>query len=130
MRCVLLVDDDPVTLRVVLVALENAGYEVTTAGHGAEALKIMGDRRFDVLVTDLNMPRMNGRELCEAIQEGRAGYKPLIFVLTARPGEGHRVWAKDLESVEFVEKPASLRHLVARIGERLADAHSEAANTP
>jgi two-component system alkaline phosphatase synthesis response regulator PhoP len=126
----MLVDDEPVSLRIVRLALENAGYDVTTAGDGAEALKIMRDRRFDVLVTDLNMPRMNGRELCEAIQEGHVVHEPLIFVLTARPGEGHRVWAKDLENIEFLEKPASLRRLVARIGERLADANAEASKTP
>jgi DNA-binding response OmpR family regulator len=130
MNSVLLVDDDPVTLRVVEVALTNAGYEVTTAGDGAEAMKVLRDRRIDVLVTDLNMPRMNGRDLCEAISEESVGQVPLIFVLTARPGEGHRVWAKDLENVEFLEKPASLRHLTARIGERLAEANAEDSDTP
>ena len=130
MRSVMVVDDEPMTLRVVRLALERACYEVTTAGDGAEAMKILRDRRFDVLVTDLNMPRMNGRELCESIQEECAGHEPLIFVLTARPGEGHRVWAKDLENVEFLEKPASLRHLVARIGARLAGANAEDSKTP
>ena len=42
----------------------------------------------------------------------------LIFVVTGRPGEGHRAWAGDLRNVEFVEKPASLRHLITRIDER------------
>ena len=126
----MLVDDDGVTLRVVRLALEKAVYEVTTAGDGMEALKIMRDRRFDVLVTDLNMPRMNGRDLCKAIGKESAGPEPLIFVLTARPGEGHRVWAKDLKNVEFLEKPASLRRLLARIGERLADANAENPETP
>ncbi len=130
MRSVMLVDDEPMTLRVVRLALENAGYEVTTAGDGAEAMKILCDRHFDVLVTDLNMPRMNGHELCEAIRERCAGHEPLIFVLTARPGEGHRVWAKSLEKVEFLEKPASLRHLVARIGERLEAASESGAKSP
>jgi two-component system alkaline phosphatase synthesis response regulator PhoP len=126
----MLVDDEPVTLRVVRLALEKAGYEVTTAGDGAEALKIMRDRRFDVLVTDLNMPRMNGNELCDAIREEFVGHEPLIFVLTARPGEGHRAWAKGLENVEFLEKPASLRRLIARMGQRLADPNAEDPNTP
>jgi DNA-binding response OmpR family regulator len=130
MNSVMLVDDDPMTLRVVRLALENAGFEVATAGDGAEAMKILRDRRFDVLVTDLNMPRMNGQELCEAIREECAGHEPLIFVLTARPGEGHRLWAKDLQHVEFLEKPASLRHLKARIEARLAGADAEDTKAP
>ena len=130
MISVMVVDDEPMTRRVVRLALENAGYEVATAGDGAEALKILRDRRFDVLVTDLNMPRMDGRELCEAIAAECAGHQPLVFILTARPGEGHRTWARDIENVEFLEKPASLRHLVARIAARLADANPEDSNRP
>ena len=130
MRSVMVVDDEPMTLRVVRLALENAGYEVTTAGDGAEAMKILCDRRFDVLVTDLNMPRINGHDLCQTIHEACAGHEPLTFVLTARPGEGHRAWAKDLENVEFLEKPASLRHLIARIEARLAGASAGDAKKP
>ena len=130
MKTVMLVDDEPTTLRVIRLALEKAGYEVTTAGDGADALKILRDRHFDVLVTDLNMPRMNGRELCEAITEECAGHEPLTFVLTARPGDGHRTRAHDLENVEFLEKPASLRHLVARIAARLVGEDREAVKTP
>lgn len=130
MKTVMLVDDEPTTLRVIRLALEKAGYEVTTAGDGAEALKILRDRHFDVLVTDLNMPRMNGHELCETITEECPGHAPVIFVLTARPGDGHRARAHDLENVEFLEKPASLRHLVARIAARLAGEDREAVKTP
>jgi len=130
MSSVMLVDDEPMTLRVVRLALENAGYDVTTAGDGAEAMKILRDHRFDVMVTDLNMPRMNGRELCEAITEECADHAPVIFVLTARPGDGHQTRAHDLENVEFLEKPASLRHLVARIAARLAGKNREAVKTP
>jgi DNA-binding response OmpR family regulator len=118
------------SLRVLRLSLENAGFEVVTAGDGAEAMKILGDRSCDVLVTDLNMPRMNGHELCEAVQTECAGRVPIIFVLTARPGEDHRTRAKRLENVEFLEKPASLRHLIMRIRERLGAASESGAKSP
>jgi CheY-like chemotaxis protein len=120
MSSILIVDDEPMVIRVVKLGLERAGHEVASASNGAEALKLLRDRSYDVLITDLNMPRMDGRELCQTYQEEMPERDTLIFVVTARPGENHRVWAGGLQNVEFVEKPASVRRLIARIAERTA----------
>jgi CheY-like chemotaxis protein len=127
MSSILIVDDEPMVIRVVKLGLERAGHEVTSASNGAEALKLLRDHPYDVLITDLNMPRMDGRELCQAFQQEMPERDTQIFVVTARPGEGHRSWAGDLENVEFVEKPASVRRLIARIAERTA---AKAASAP
>lgn len=117
---ILVVDDDPASRRILKLGLEGAGYEVDTAADGEEALGRLREGRFQVLITDINMPRMNGRELCEAIRADPLEVDPLIFVLTARTGANHRDWTGDIDNVDFVEKPASLRRLVMRVGERLA----------
>lgn len=122
---VLVVDDEAKVLRITKLALEKAGYLVTTANDGVEALETLRAEPFDVLVTDVNMPRMTGEELCLAIQEEETlPRRPLIFVATGRTGERHRAWAIELENVVLLEKPVSLRALVARIGERLSEAGS------
>ena len=120
MSSILIVDDEPMVIRIVKLGLERAGHEVTSACNGSEALKLLREQDFDVLITDLNMPLMGGRELCQTFRAEMPERDPLIFVVTARPGEGHREWAGDLENVEFVEKPASVRHLIARMNERMA----------
>ena len=120
MSRVLVVDDEPTATRILRLQLENAGYEVETACNGEVALELMREKGFEVLVTDVNMPKMDGHELCAAIRD-LPERDPIIFVLTARPGEGHRKRVADLPNVEFIEKPASLRRLIARIGERLAE---------
>jgi CheY-like chemotaxis protein len=121
---ILIVDDEPMVIRVVRLGLERAGHDVTCAGNGAEALKHLRERHFDVLITDVNMPRMSGRELCDSLREELPERDPLIFVVTARPGAGHREWSGDLRGVEFVEKPASIRTLLQRIDERMAERES------
>ncbi len=127
MSSVLVVDDEAAATRILKLQLENAGYEVETAGNGAAALERLRARSFDVVVTDVNMPRMDGHELCKAIREELPERDPVIFILTGRPGEGHRRRTVELGDVELIEKPASLRQLIGRIGERLAERGTEAA---
>ncbi len=66
MRSILVVDDEAFVTRVTKLALERAGYHVEVASDGEEALGSLGKCPFDVVITDLIMPRMSGRELCLA----------------------------------------------------------------
>jgi len=116
---ILIVDDEPKVLRITRLSLEKAGYEVATAGDGEEALAKLREKPFDVLVTDVNMPRMSGEQLCAAVRSAEFDPTPLIFVATGRTGQNHRAWANSLENVELMEKPVSLRRLIARIAECL-----------
>ena len=130
MSSILVVDDERSATRVLRVQLENAGYEVMTASNGEEAMERLRKRSVDVLVTDLNMPRMAGRDLCESVHREMPDCEPLIFVLTARPGAENRQWTSDIPNVEFVEKPASLRRLIQRIGKRLAESRAVDGDAP
>ena len=80
--------DDSISVRkFVAQMLEKAGFEVATAADGAEAMARLGERDFDVLVTDLEMPRLNGYELLEDVRR-RAGTRELpVVILTTRSGE-------------------------------------------
>ena len=119
MTSLLVVDDEPRVSRVTKLCLERAGYDVEVAFDGAEALEKLVARPFDALITDLVMPRMTGRELCERIEETLRDRKFPIFVVTSSPEEEHREWAARMERVEFFEKPLSLRHLIARLEHHL-----------
>ncbi len=84
MTRILFVDDEPNVSRVAQLSLERAGYEVELASDGVEGLEKLLAEPYDVLITDMMMPRMNGRELCEAIQEQIPDRKFLIFIVTSR----------------------------------------------
>ncbi len=116
---VLIVDDEATVLRITRLSLEKAGYRVSTASDGAEALEMLRRDTYDVLVTDVNMPRMSGEELCLAMQTEELASRPITFVATGRTDRENRLWAEPLEDVELMEKPVSLRRLIARIRERL-----------
>ncbi len=121
MKRILFVDDEPHVSRVAQLSLERAGYEVELASDGLEGLEKLLAEPYDVLITDMMMPRMNGWELCEAIQEQIPERKFFIFVVTSRSEAEHREWAESLPRAEFIEKPLSLSHLISRLRHHLGD---------
>lgn len=108
----LLVDDDPDLLSVIAFALQQAGFLVVRASDGTAGLEMFGREEPDLVVLDINMPRMNGFEVAREIR--RQGYTPIIM-LTARGEEEDVVKALDLGADDYLTKPFSPRILVARI---------------
>ena len=75
---VLAVDDDPIVLEVITEMLQDLGCEVISAAGGSEALeKLSGNKRISILITDINMPGMDGHELAERARRIRPGLKIL-----------------------------------------------------
>ena len=115
MKRILLVDDEPHVIRIMKLALVQAGYEVDEAANGIQALEIIDQAKPDLLITDIDMPRMNGKELCMHIDETLPEREFRIYVLTARAEDEHRAWSGSIRNLEFLEKPVSIRKLVARL---------------
>ena len=104
-RRVLLVDDSVSVRRFVGQMLEKAGFDVTTAGDGADALARLTEASYDVLVTDLEMPRVNGYELIDDLRRRPATRDLPVIVLTTRAGDKHVALAKSLGVEHYVTKP-------------------------
>lgn len=115
MKRVFIVDDHAPVIRVMRLGIEEAGYEVISATNGSECLVKLCGRYPDFLVTDIDMPRMTGRELCLAIEEQFPKRKFPIVVLTSRTELEHRNWTKNIDDLSFMEKPVSIRRLVSHI---------------
>ncbi len=122
MKKVMIVDDHAPVIRVLRLGIEEAGYEVDTAANGSECLVKLCNGLPDFLVTDIDMPRMSGRELCAAIEEQFPDREFPIVVLTSRTELEHRDWTRDIDNLTFMEKPVSVRRLVALIGRSLSAA--------
>jgi len=126
MKRVLIVDDHAPVLRVLRLGIEGAGYEVDCAGNGSECLVKLCDGLPDFLVTDIDMPRMDGKELCVAIQRQFPHRSFPIVVLTSRTELEHRDWTSKIDNLTFMEKPVSVRRLVSHINSCLSDVEQSA----
>ena len=116
-RSVLVVEDEDAVRRMVVRILERAGYEVTSVASGAKALEVLRARAVDVLLTDVVMPGMSGRDLVEALEaEGR---KPHTIYMS---GYTHEIIAERgiLEEGDvLLHKPFGAQALLERIEEVL-----------
>jgi len=121
MKRILLVDDEPHVIRVLRMALEQSGYLVDAAGNGIQALEYLGRQHPDLMITDIDMPGMDGKELCMEINSTIPDRAFSIFVLTARAERELRQWASDIAGLEFMEKPVSIRRLVSKLDSFFVD---------
>jgi DNA-binding response OmpR family regulator len=112
MTRVLIVDDEPAIVRLVRDYLERAGFDVSTAANGEEALRLFTRERPDLVILDLTLPLMDGLDVARAMR--RAGDVPIIM-LTARTEEADRVAGLELGADDYVTKPFSAREIVARV---------------
>ena len=122
MKRILIVDDHAAVIRVLKLGIEEAGYEVDTASNGSECLVKLCSEHPDFLVTDIDMPRMSGKDLCRAIEAQFPDRTFPIVVLTSRTEMEHRDWTSHIDNLTFMEKPVSVRRLLSHIGKCLADA--------
>jgi two-component system, OmpR family, response regulator len=110
-RRVLIVDDDPHIREVLKFAFAKSGVETAEAGDGEEALALIGRDPPDLVVLDINMPRMDGLEVCRRLRA--SGELPILF-LSSRDDELDRVLGIELGADDYVVKPFSPREMVAR----------------
>lgn len=115
MKRVLIVDDEPDVTRVLKLSLRSRGYEVESLCDPCLALEKVRTFAPDVLITDLQMPGMSGRQLCERIEAEMPQREFLILVMTAMAARENREWVARIRNAEYLEKPLSPRGLAARL---------------
>jgi DNA-binding response OmpR family regulator len=109
---ILVVDDEPQIVKVLKAYLEKAGYQAVTAADGMAALATFLREKPDFVILDLNLPGMDGLDVCKAIR--RESEVP-ILMLTARVEEADRLIGLELGADDYVIKPFSPREVVARV---------------
>jgi two-component system response regulator MprA len=109
----LVVDDDPDVRDSLARALRHAGYSVTTAVHGADALDWLARSPADLIVLDVLMPMVDGLDTCRRLRQRGNGVP--VLVLTARDAVDDRVAGLEAGADDYLVKPFALRELLARI---------------
>jgi diguanylate cyclase (GGDEF)-like protein len=112
---ILLAEDDPVTRLLMTRFLKKAGYEVDATANGSEALDKMSKRYYSMLVTDWEMPEMDGIALCKAVRNMRLDGYVYALLLTARDSKEHIIAGLEAGADDYLIKPVHEAELIARL---------------
>ena len=112
---ILVVDDEPDVLELVVYHLEKEAYRVDVADTGDKALKMARENLPSLLVLDLMLPGINGLEICRLLKRDPKTRDIPILMLTARAAEENRIKGLEFGAHDYVTKPFSPRELVLRI---------------
>ena len=119
MKTILVAEDFQTSRRVIVNALTRGGYQTIEAADGAEALNLFDGRQIDLLVTDFNMPHMNGAQLVEAVRN-KPGYKFIpVLVLSTEVNQGKKDLAAQAQITAWVTKPFDLERFMKLVEKSL-----------
>lgn len=112
MQKILIVEDDLAIQALLHDFIQEAGYEVTLASDGVEALSYFSERGFDLVLLDIMLPKIDGYGVCEVIR--RKSNIPIVM-LTALDAEENQIKGLDLEADDYITKPFSMSVLIRKI---------------
>ena len=128
MKRILVIEDDPdIALSLRLKLERDGGFEVKTAEDGATGLRLAVDSPPDLVLLDVNLPGMDGFEVCRHLRNDPATAATPVIMLTARIDESDRVAGLDLGADDYITKPFSPKEALARIRAVLRRSDREAA---
>lgn len=119
LRSIIIVEDDDDIAGSIRYNLEREGFRVRLATTGEDALSLILERPPNLILLDLNLPHMNGFELCRRLRAEATTARVPILMLTARADEADKVLGLNMGADDYVTKPFSMRELVARVNAAL-----------
>jgi len=122
---ILVVDDEPDILSVLVYHLSREGYRVTTAVNGQGALATAGAERPDLIILDVMLPGMDGYDVLQRLRKDERTSSIPVILLTARREEEERVRGFEVGADDYITKPFSARELALRVGALLRRSKAE-----
>ncbi|MCP4661150.1 MAG: response regulator [bacterium] len=116
---ILIVDDEPVNLQVVRNHLARESYPLTLASSGEEALRLLKEQSFDLVLLDIMMPKLSGYEVCRILRQSHPMAELPVIFLTAKDRESDVVTGFSLGANDYLTKPISKGELLARVESQL-----------
>lgn len=129
MTRILIIDDDPIIVRIIELALQSYGYQVVSANDGETGLAKARSTHPDLIILDIMMPKMDGYKVCQALKADPETADISVIMLTAKggiatqiPGDGtyvqslrERLYGFDVGADDFLTKPVKIKELKERI---------------
>jgi len=124
MNHVLIVDDNPIQLKIIISIMEKQGLTVSVANNGQEALDMVEKSSPDIILLDIVMPDMDGFEVCYTLKKERKYRNIPVLFLTAQTDEENLMTAFQSGAADYVTKPVNPAELLARVHTHLELAHT------
>ena len=112
---VLVVDDEPHLCVALSRILEKGGYRVTTTTNGQTALELIEEKRPDVVLLDLMMPGLDGREVCRRIRQSGIEVRVIYFTAKADASDPSKLKELRKEADDLLVKPATSRQIISKV---------------
>ena len=112
---VLIVDDEEHIRELIKFNLKKEGYGTEVAVNGTEALKVIREIKFDLILLDLMLPEIDGLEVCKEIRRNEETSDIPVMMITAKGEEFDKVLGLELGADDYITKPFSIRELMARV---------------
>lgn len=129
-RRVLVVEDERNIRELACLHLGLEGYECVPVGDGREAMAMVAERPFDLIVLDLMLPHLDGVTMCRAIRRHGPNRDVRILMLTARDSEADRVVGLESGADDYLTKPFGMRELIARVAALMRRSRTPLASSP
>ncbi len=130
LRNIIIVEDDEDVADSIRYNLEREGFRVRLANTGEHALNLILDRPPNLIILDLNLPHMNGFELCRRLRAEATTARVPVLMVTARADEADKVLGLNMGADDYITKPFSMRELVARVSAALRRAEGSEVDRP
>lgn len=114
-KTVLVVEDERDLLDLIEYNLRQAGFRVLRASDGVEGLHLAQRERPDLVILDLMLPKMDGKEVCRRIRQGQETRSMPVMMVTAKSEEVDRIIGFEIGADDYITKPFSIRELVLRV---------------
>ncbi|WP_320045543.1 response regulator [uncultured Desulfobacter sp.] len=119
-KTILIIDDEAHIRRILELKCRNAGFRVVSAKNGVQGLDIIKQENPDVVISDINMPKMNGQELCRLSNPMKATAPFLTIIVTARITSDNEAWVNEMTDTVLMEKPFSPSKILETVDQYLA----------
>jgi DNA-binding response OmpR family regulator len=114
---VLIADDDATTAHLISVALTKRGFETRVEPTGTDALAVAREWQPNVVILDVMMPAAHGMSVCRALKEAPETRGVRVLILTAKPYESDRRFARDMGADDYMTKPFDIQELASKVAE-------------
>ncbi len=121
MKEILIVEDNPMNMELILDLLEFYGHRVTEAEDGIKALERLAERKFDLILLDMQLPKMDGLEVLDRIKKNPATKEIPVIAVTAHAMKGSEEHFIEMGCVDYISKPIDIHRFRSLIDKYLGE---------